>query len=87
MLGLQYTKRFMDHWREFRPQNYQQMKADGFLNEFIQKHSQQAADEVAALMSKGLPQHQAEEMVLPEYLWPPERGGARAVGGTGRSQR
>ncbi len=69
MLGLQYTTRFMEHWKNHRPKNYRQMRKDGTLNEFIQTHSKEAAEQVANLMQHGFQQHEAEEMVMPDFLW------------------
>ena len=48
------------------------MRKAGTLNEFVQGQSKLAAKQVANLMSKGLQQRQAEELVLPDIIWPPE---------------
>lgn len=73
MLGLQYTKLALDHWKEWRPKMVKEMRADGTLNEAAQKASKRAAEQVANLMAKGLQKHEAEEYVLPEtILLPPE---------------
>jgi uncharacterized protein YoaH (UPF0181 family) len=70
MLGLQYTRMALDHWRKWLPE----MTKDGTLNEEAQKASKQAAEQVANLMANGLQKHEAEEFVLPELiLLPPER--------------
>ena len=73
MLGLQYTKMALDHWKEWRPKMVKEMRKNGTLNEEAQKASKRAADQVASLMAKGYQKHEAEEMVLPEtILLPPE---------------
>ena len=74
MLGLQYTQKALDHWREWLPKMYKEMKADGTLNQRAQDASKEAARQVAALMEAGAHQHEAEEIVLPELiLLPAER--------------
>jgi hypothetical protein len=73
MLGLQYTQKALDHWREWRPKMYREMQADGTLNQRAQDASKEAARQVAALMEAGYQLHEAEEVVLPELiLLPPE---------------
>lgn len=74
MLGLQYTKMALDHWRKWLPQMTKELRAEGTLNEEAQKASKLAAEQVANLMKKGLQKHEAEEFVLPELiLLPPEK--------------
>jgi hypothetical protein len=75
MLGLQYTTPIMNNLREFHPKDYREMQKNGTLNDYVQKQSKQAAEQVASLMSKGLQRHEAEEMVLPDYLLPEGRNG------------
>lgn len=53
---------------------YLEMKKDGTLNEQAQKASKDAARQLASLMEAGYQKHEAEEVVLPEYiLLPPEK--------------
>ncbi|MEX3985314.1 hypothetical protein AB4Y45_40925 [Paraburkholderia sp. EG287A] len=74
MLGLQYVRLALDHWKKWRPKEYRQMQQDGTLNEEAQKASKEAAKQVADLMQTGYQKHEAEEVVLPEYiLLPPEK--------------
>lgn len=74
MLGLQYTKMALDHWKQWLPKMTQELRKEGTLNETAQKASKAAADQVANLMMSGLQKHEAEEFVLPELiLLPPER--------------
>jgi Holliday junction resolvasome RuvABC DNA-binding subunit len=68
MLGLQYTQKALDHWREWRPKMYKEMQEDGTLNQRAQDASKEAARQVAALMEAGYQQHEAEEVVLPELI-------------------
>ena len=75
MLGLQYTKMALEHWREWRPRAYKEMQEAGTLNKRAQDASKAAAKQVADLMAAGAQQHEAEEIVLPQYilLLPEER--------------
>lgn len=74
MLGLQYTGLALDHWKKWRPKMVKEMRADGTLNEAVQRASKEAARQVASLMEAGYQQHEAEEVVLPELiLLPPEK--------------
>jgi len=68
MLGLQYTQKALDHWREWLPKMYKEMQADGTLNQRAQDASKEAARQVAALMAAGYQQHEAEEVVLLELI-------------------
>jgi hypothetical protein len=53
-----------------------ELRAAGTLNQRAQKASRLALEQIASLMSSGLQQHEAEELVLPETnLLPPERKG------------
>ena len=70
MLGLQYVKMWLDHTREHRPRAYREYQEAGTLNYWAQKYSRLAASQVANLMLKGLPLSQAEELVLPEVIYP-----------------
>ncbi|NLP64208.1 hypothetical protein [Paraburkholderia sacchari] len=74
MLGLQYTRLALDHWRKWLPKMYREMRKDGTLNAEAQKASKEAAAQVASLMEAGYQKHEAEAVVLPEYiLLPPEK--------------
>ena len=73
MLGLQYTRMALDHWREHLPNRYRQLKESGTLDREAQLASREAAEQVAKLMDAGMQQREAEEMVLPDLiLLPPE---------------
>ena len=74
MLGDQYTTMALNHWKKWLPQRYKELKAAGTLNKRVQQASREAASQVASLMRKGLQQHEAEEMVLPDLIMlPPEK--------------
>jgi hypothetical protein len=68
MLGLQYTTMALNHWKKWLPNMVKEMRADGTLNEQVQKASKEAARQVAELMAKGLQKHEAEEFVLPDLI-------------------
>jgi len=72
MLGLQYTGLILRHWKQWRPKAYKEMQKDGTMQEFAQSLSKEAATQVATLMGAGMPKHQAEELVMPDILLPPE---------------
>ena len=73
MMGLQYSERALNHWREWRPRAFQAMLKAGTLNREVQQASKEAARQVASLMESGLQLHEAEEIVLPDLiLLPPE---------------
>ena len=74
MLGLQYTEMALKHWKEFLPERTKSMQEEGTLNEWAQKASKLASEQVAGLMSHGMQKNEAEELVLPEtVLLPPEK--------------
>ena len=74
MLGLQYTKKALDHWTEWLPKMVAEMRAEGTLNHHVQRASKEASSQVATLMERGLQKHEAEEFVLPDLiLLPPEK--------------
>jgi hypothetical protein len=74
MLGLQYTTMALNHWKQWRPNMVKELRAEGSLNEEVQKASRLASEQIANLMQKGFQKHEAEEMVLPEtILLPPEK--------------
>lgn len=74
MLGLQYTKKALDHWTDWRPKMVAELRKEGMLDHRVQQASKEAAQRVARLMESGLQQHEAEEFVLPDLiLLPPER--------------
>lgn len=75
MLGLQYTRMALNHWKKWLPQKTKELREAGTLNERAQQASREASDQVASLMRAGLQQHEAEERVLPDLIMlPPERG-------------
>ena len=74
MLGLQYTRQALDHWKFWRPKMYRELARSGELNHHAQTASRKAAEKVGSLMRQGLTQHEAEELVLPDLInLPPEQ--------------
>ena len=74
MLGDQYTTMALNHWKKWCPQRYKELQEAGTLNMRAQQASREAARQVGNLIRKGLQQHEAEEMVLPDLITlPPER--------------
>jgi len=74
MLGLQYTTMALNHWKKHLPQRYKELSEAGTLNKRAQQASREAASQVGSLIRKGLRQHEAEEMVLPDLITlPPEK--------------
>lgn len=68
MLGLQYTRMALDHWEEWPPTMYRDLKMRGQLKSMAQQASKEASRRVAALMEGGYQRHEAEELVLPELI-------------------
>jgi hypothetical protein len=86
MLGLQYVPMALKHWKEWLPEMYKEMKAEGTLNKYAQDASKSAPKQVALLMAAGARKVEAEEIVLPdvillppeeEWTWPRGRGRER----------
>lgn len=78
MLGLQYTGRVLNYWRDHRPIKYREAKKEGTLDLEAQRVSRLAAEQVAELMDQGFSREQAEEYVLPETVYAPPGGLERA---------
>lgn len=77
MLGAHYVPQVLEHWKEFHPTLYRELKAQGphSLRIAAQKVVNQAGEQVANLMPAGMSEHQAEELVLREVIClPPEPG-------------
>ena len=70
MLGLQYSDRVKTHWKNHFPKKYQRLKKEGMLDVEAQKVSRQASEQVANLVQKGMKDFEAEEMVLPDLVYP-----------------
>ena len=68
MLGTQYVRRALDHWKRWRPAMYKEMQENGTLDAEAQRASREAATQVASLMESGMQRHEAEEMVLPDLI-------------------
>lgn len=68
MLGTQYVRRALDHWKRWRTAMYLEMQQNGTLDAEAQRASREAANQVATLMESGMQRHEAEEMVLPDLI-------------------
>ena len=67
------SARAIRHWAEFLPQKTADLKEAGTLEMRANQAAERAQAEIAALVQQGVPQTQAEELVLPEYVTlPPE---------------
>ncbi len=74
MLGMQYTRKALDHWKQWCPEMYRELQKSGQLNRRAQLASREAAEKVGQLVRQGLSKHEAEEFVLPELInLPPEQ--------------
>ena len=56
------------HWAEFLPQKTADLKEAGTFEMRAKQAAERAMAEIQALVSGGMPEDEAEEMVLPEYV-------------------
>lgn len=56
------------HWEEWLPQKAARLKAEGTFTQETQKAAVRAAAEIENWMKAGAQIHEAEEIVLPEYI-------------------
>ena len=66
----------IEHWREFLPSQYKQLKANGTLNQEALQAAEMTLDAMATLVEQGMPAEAAWEMVREQYLFKPEEAGA-----------
>ncbi len=65
----------MTHWARWLPQKTAELREAGTFEMRATEAAAMAASEIRELMSSGFQEHEAEEVVLPEYiLLKPERG-------------
>ncbi|NTV09957.1 MAG: hypothetical protein HGA47_04185 [Zoogloea sp.] len=65
----------MKHWERWLPQKTADLKEAGTFEFRANQAAERALAEINLLVSKNVSREQAEEMVLPEYIFlPPERG-------------
>ena len=58
----------MQHWAEFLPGKTADLKEVGTLEMRARQAAERAVAEMQALVRSGVPEDEAEEMVLPEYI-------------------
>jgi hypothetical protein len=56
------------HWEKWLPKKTRELKADGEFNMAIQMAARQAQKEIENLMAQGYQEHEAEEVVLPQFI-------------------
>ena len=66
-----------NHWREFRPTRYKELKAAGTLDEAVAEAARLTEREMDELTAAGFQEHEAWEMVRERYLFPPEEESLR----------
>ena len=64
----QLASRAMQHWAEFLPEKTADLKEAGTFEMRAKQAAERAMAEIQALVSGGMPEDEAEEMVLPEYV-------------------
>ena len=64
----------MSHWKEFLPQMFKSLKAEGILIQSAYEAQERTTDLVVHLHDKGMQMHEAQELALAEWiLLPAER--------------
>lgn len=62
------------HWEQWLPTKVKELKAAGEFGQALQTAARLAQEEIASLMAQGYQEHEAEEVVLPQFiLLTPER--------------
>ena len=56
------------HWKEWLPERYQWLKANGTLNEELRGAALLAQKEIEHLMERGYQEHEAREVALPMFI-------------------
>ncbi|MEW8436616.1 MAG: hypothetical protein AB2689_00520 [Candidatus Thiodiazotropha taylori] len=64
-----------EHWKEFQPTRYQELKESGQLEQALQQAAEQTHLEMSELEEAGYQNHEAWEMVRERYLFPKEEPG------------
>ncbi|MCG8004246.1 MAG: hypothetical protein JAY88_12405 [Candidatus Thiodiazotropha lotti] len=64
-----------EHWKEFQPTRYQELKESGQLEQALQQAAEQTHLEMSELEEAGYQNHEAWEMVRERYLFLPEEPG------------
>ncbi|EKB73879.1 TPA: hypothetical protein RGL32_000680 [Klebsiella pneumoniae] len=61
-----------EHWAEFQPTKFAEMKKAGTLEDALQNAAMRTAEEMDQLENAGFYEHEAWEMTREKYLFPPE---------------
>lgn len=61
-----------EHWAEFQPTKFAEMKKAGTLEDALQDAAMRTAEEMDQLENVGFYEHEAWEMTREKYLFPPE---------------
>lgn len=61
-----------EHWAEFQPTKFAEMKKAGTLEDALQDAAMRTAEEMGDLEDSGYQEHEAWEMTREKYLFPPE---------------
>lgn len=64
-----------DHWKEFRPQMYQEYLEAGILERELEQAAQRTAEEMDQLMNAGYDYYRAWQTVRCTYMFLPEEEG------------
>jgi hypothetical protein len=64
-LGLQ----ILDHWRQYCPTMYRELKREGKLEERVYRAQEMTADAYVDLIQHGVPEHMAWEAVREEWAF------------------
>ena len=64
----QLASRALQHWAEFQPEKTADLKEAGTLEMRARQAAERAVAEIQALVRNGVPEDEAEEIVLPEYI-------------------
>lgn len=69
------TLAVIEHWKEFRPTMYRSLKEAGTLEKEALRAVDRTMDELYQMTSRGVPYHQAWEMLKERYMYLPEEEG------------
>ncbi len=64
-----------EHWKEFQPTLFSQLKESGQLNQALKDAAERTHQEMSELEASGLTTHEAWEMTREKYLFLPEEAG------------
>lgn len=68
-----------DHLKEFRPKQFQALKQEGRLNQYVLDQQKKASDSLTFLEHQGLYPHEAMEMMR-DQIFPPSEEDVPALG-------